>query len=51
VGHRPEYLPVIETARAALFGNHKPADALIGVQALAQPGYLIEVDAIAVRWA
>jgi enamine deaminase RidA (YjgF/YER057c/UK114 family) len=48
VGHRPEYLPVIEAARAELFGAHKPADTLVGVQTLAQPGYLIEVDAIAV---
>jgi len=48
VQHRPEYLPVIEEARAALFGEHKPADTLVGVAALARPGYLIEVDAIAV---
>src|SRR5689334_10175996 len=25
VRHRPEYLPVIEQARQALFGEHKPA--------------------------
>jgi enamine deaminase RidA (YjgF/YER057c/UK114 family) len=31
----------------ALFGDHKPADTLVGVEALS-PGYLIEVDAIAV---
>jgi enamine deaminase RidA (YjgF/YER057c/UK114 family) len=48
VHHRPEYLPVIEEARVALFGGHKPADTLVGVAALARPGYLIEVDAIAV---
>ena len=48
VGHRREYLPVIEQARVALFANHKPADALIGVQTLSNPEYLIEVDAIAV---
>jgi enamine deaminase RidA (YjgF/YER057c/UK114 family) len=48
VHHRPEYLPVIEAARAALFGGHKPADTLVGVDTLARPGYLIEVDAIAV---
>jgi enamine deaminase RidA (YjgF/YER057c/UK114 family) len=47
-GHRPEYLPVIEAARVGLFGAHKPADTLVGVQTLARPGYLIEVDAIAV---
>jgi enamine deaminase RidA (YjgF/YER057c/UK114 family) len=39
---------VIEAARAALFGDHKPADTVVGVEALAQSGYLIEVDAVAV---
>jgi enamine deaminase RidA (YjgF/YER057c/UK114 family) len=48
VHHRPEYLPVIEAARVTLFGDHKPADTLVGVESLARPGYLIEVDAIAV---
>jgi enamine deaminase RidA (YjgF/YER057c/UK114 family) len=48
VGHRPEYMPVIEEARIALFVDHKPADTLVGVETLARPGYLIEVDAIAV---
>jgi enamine deaminase RidA (YjgF/YER057c/UK114 family) len=48
VGHRREYLPIIEEARVALFGDHKPTDTLIGVETLAGPGYLIEVDAIAV---
>jgi enamine deaminase RidA (YjgF/YER057c/UK114 family) len=48
VGHRSEYLPIIETARVALFGAHKPTDTLLGVETLAEPGYLIEVDAIAV---
>jgi len=48
VHHRPEYLPAISAARMAVFGDHKPADTLLGVEALAEPGYLIEVDAIAV---
>jgi enamine deaminase RidA (YjgF/YER057c/UK114 family) len=48
VGHRREYLPIIEAARIALFGDHKPTDTLLGVETLAAPGYLIEVDAIAV---
>ena len=48
VGHRPEYLPVIEEARVAVFGDHKPADTLVGVETLSQSDYLIEVDAFAV---
>jgi enamine deaminase RidA (YjgF/YER057c/UK114 family) len=46
--HRPEYLPVIERARLSLFGDHKPADTVVGVQTLSRPEYLIEVDAVAV---
>jgi enamine deaminase RidA (YjgF/YER057c/UK114 family) len=48
VGHRREYLPVIEEARVALFGDHKPVDTLVGIETLSNPEYLIEVDAIAV---
>ena len=48
VHHRPEYLPVIEAARIEVFGDHKPTDVIAGVETLAEPGYLIEVDAIAV---
>lgn len=48
VHHRPEYLPVIEAARVEVFGDHKPTDTLVGIEALAQPGYMIEIDAIAV---
>lgn len=48
VHHRPGYLPVIEEARLGLFGEHKPADTVVGVETLARPEYLIEVDAIAV---
>jgi enamine deaminase RidA (YjgF/YER057c/UK114 family) len=45
---RREHLPVIEEARVSLFGDHQPADTLVGVAALAGTGYLIEVDAVAV---
>ena len=45
---REEDLPAIDEGRVALFREHKPADALIGVAALAHPGCLIEVEAIAV---
>ena len=48
VGYRREYLPVIDEGRVALFGSHKPADTLVGVEALSRPEYLIEVEAIAV---
>ena len=48
VHHRREHLPVIERARQHLFGDHKPADTVVGVETLAGLGYLIEVDAIAV---
>lgn len=44
---RDTCLQVIEQARVTLFGDHKPADTLLGVATLS-PGYLIEVDAIAV---
>jgi enamine deaminase RidA (YjgF/YER057c/UK114 family) len=44
---RDRHLTIIEEARVALFGDHKPADVVVGVAALS-PGYLIEVDAFAV---
>src|ERR1700733_5191616 len=44
---RDECLPIIEKARKALFGDHKPADVVLGVATLS-PDYLIEVDAIAI---
>jgi len=40
-------LPIIEKARIALYGDHKPADVVLGVATLS-PDYLIEVDAIAI---
>jgi enamine deaminase RidA (YjgF/YER057c/UK114 family) len=48
VNYRPGYLPAIEDGRMALFGDHKPADTLVGVEALSRPEYLIEVEAIAI---
>jgi enamine deaminase RidA (YjgF/YER057c/UK114 family) len=43
-----EHLSAIEAGRKGLFGDHKPADTLVGVAALSHPDYLIEVEAIAV---
>jgi enamine deaminase RidA (YjgF/YER057c/UK114 family) len=48
VDYRPELLPVIAGARAAVFGEHRPASTLIGVAALARPELRIEVEATAV---
>ena len=48
VDYRDEHLPAIEEGRVALFGDHKPADTLVGVERLAHPGCLIEIEAIAV---
>ena len=48
VGYRREQLPAIEAGRQALFGDHKPADTLVGVETLSRPDYLIEVEAVAV---
>ncbi|RUU00701.1 RidA family protein [Mesorhizobium sp. USDA-HM6] len=45
--NRDEHVPIIEEAQKALFGGHKPANVVVGV-AVMSPGYLIEVDAIAV---
>jgi enamine deaminase RidA (YjgF/YER057c/UK114 family) len=48
VNHKRAYLPLIEEARVGLFGNHKPADVLVGIATLSNPDYLIEVDAVAI---
>jgi enamine deaminase RidA (YjgF/YER057c/UK114 family) len=48
VEHTAAKLPVVRAAREEVFGTHRPASTLVGVQALASPEYLIEVEAIAV---
>ncbi|HMN70734.1 MAG TPA: RidA family protein [Rhodoblastus sp.] len=49
VGYTPEMRPVIAAARSPHFPEGKPpASTLVGVQALAAPGWLIEIEAIAV---
>ena len=49
VGYTPEMRPVIAAARSPHFPSGKPpASTLVGVQALAAPGWLIEIEAIAV---
>src|SRR5215813_14566044 len=46
VDHHPGFLRAISEARIAVFGEHRPADTLLGVATLAEPGYLIEVEAV-----
>jgi len=49
VDYKPELRPLLAAARSAIFDPPAlPASTLVGVQALAEPGYLIEVEAIAV---
>ena len=44
---RDEHLPMIERAQVMLFGDHKPANVVMGV-AMLSPDYLIEADAVAI---
>ncbi|TMB64273.1 MAG: RidA family protein [Chloroflexi bacterium] len=49
VGYRPEMRSLAGEARSAVFGPATlPASTLVGVQALAEPGFLIEIEAVAV---
>jgi len=48
VGMTPEHRAAISAVRAEFEPEPRPADALIGVAELADPNYLLEVQAIAV---
>jgi len=50
VDHRPELVPVIYQAARDIFGDDFPkaASTLLGVQSLALPGWLIEIEAEAI---
>src|ERR1700730_4303626 len=49
VNYKPELRLLLGEARSAVFGpGTLPASTLVGVQALAEPGFLIEIEAIAV---
>ena len=48
VGHKPEYLQPIGAALAEFYGDAAPpANTLVGVQSLALPEFLIEIEATA----
>src|SRR5439155_6067468 len=42
------YQPIVREFRAAFFQGHRPASTSVQVVALAQPEWLLEVDAVAV---
>ncbi|UXN60097.1 RidA family protein [Phyllobacterium zundukense] len=46
--YQREHLAMIEEGRISLFNDHKPTDTLVGVAALTDPDYMLEVDAVAV---
>lgn len=49
VDYKPEHRPVIAEVRGGYFaGGEPPASTLVGVQALAAPEFLIEIEAVAV---
>ncbi len=48
VNYTPDLREVYGAARAEATGDSLPASTLIGVQALAMPEYLIEIEAVAV---
>lgn len=48
VGYRPDKLAATREARRAELRDVRPSSTLVGVEALFQPEFLIEVEAIAV---
>ena len=48
VNYSQELRPTLTAARSEAFGDHAPASTLVGVQSLADPRFLVEVEAIAV---
>ncbi len=48
VGYQPDHRLIFAKARDDTFGAHQPASTLLGVQSLAVPQFLAEVEGIAV---
>lgn len=47
-GYTPDCLPVVGECLTACFGSDLPANSLIGVEALALPEFMVEIEATAV---
>ncbi len=47
VNYKPEYRQVVAEVRGQYFAARPPASTLVGVQSLARPEFMIEVEAIA----
>jgi len=48
VNYTQEYMAPLVAGMTAFFGDHRPASTWIGVQALAMPELMIEIEALAV---
>lgn len=48
VNYKPADRPIIGEVRNRFYGEELPASTLIGVQALARPEFMIEIEAVAV---
>jgi enamine deaminase RidA (YjgF/YER057c/UK114 family) len=48
VNYKPEDRAIVGAVRNKFYGEELPASTLIGVQALAQPDFMIEIEAVAV---
>lgn len=49
VDYKPEHRAIVSKARSPFFaGREPPASTLVGISALAAPGWLIEIEAVAI---
>lgn len=46
---RPEYMPKTGPARARALGSHRPTATLVCITSLADPRYMVEIEAIAAK--